>query len=144
MVRRGQEGAALLYALTFATLLVVLTTVFVATVSQTMARVRAARRNLQALNLAEAGVERAVYALLKTKGTYLGETGSRLDEGAFSVSVAPMTDRPSVYRIASTGLFPVHARGAQRTVHVTVEFDPAAAQAVTIARREAAVPRPRR
>ena len=141
MVRRRQEGAALLYVLTFVTLLVVLTTIFVATVCQTMARVHEARRKLQALNVAEAGVERAIYALLKSKGTYRGEAGSRLDEGAFSVSVSPAEGQASAYRIASTGVFPAHARGARRTVHATVKLASGAAYPVTIVRWKARAPR---
>lgn len=144
MVRRRQEGAALLYVLTFVTLLVVLTTIFVATVCQTMARVHGSRRKLQALNVAEAGVERAIYALVKSKGTYRGVAGSRLDEGAFSVHVRPVDGQASAYRISSTGVFPVHVRGARRTVHVTISFDPETAYPVTIARWEALATRPQR
>ncbi|MCX7919605.1 MAG: hypothetical protein N3A72_08385, partial [bacterium] len=48
-----------------------------------------AYHNLQALNLAEAGIEKAIFELTRTNGVYSGEKNTQLGNGFFSVTVKP-------------------------------------------------------
>lgn len=59
---------------------------------------------LKALNLAEAGVDRAVSSLNATAGSYTGDSEVVIGDGSVSVSVAPKT--ANIYVITSTGYYP--------------------------------------
>lgn len=55
-----------------------------------------------AFNLAEAGVEKALYELSKSESNYQGETETLLGNGTFSVSLKPL-DSAGQVEILSTG-----------------------------------------
>ncbi len=78
----------------------------------------------QALALAEAGVDKAVYEL-NQNASYAGETGTALGNGTFSTSVTPVSGNP--VRITSTGYVPSSVSPvARRTVVVTASVGTAA------------------
>lgn len=58
--------------------------------------------NEVAFNLAEAGVEKALYELSKPESNYQGETETLLENGTFSVMVKPL-DSTGQVEILSTG-----------------------------------------
>ncbi|MCL5783884.1 MAG: hypothetical protein M1142_00815 [Patescibacteria group bacterium] len=74
---------------------------------------------IQALNLAEAGVDKAVASLNATGGSYIGETETALGPGTFSVKVT--TPNSSTKFIEATGYIPSKAKAkASRTVKISV------------------------
>ena len=120
MRRQRHEGVALLYMLAFMVLLGTLTTIFVATLSRTRAQVQAGRRGLHALNLAEAGLARAISELVKSKGSYSGEKETPFGEGAFSVAVSPARGQNLTYMVSCTGVSPHDKRGTRHAASATV------------------------
>lgn len=71
------------------------------------------------LNLAEAGVDKALASLNKTGGSYTGETETVLGSGSLSVSITSST--PNTKIIESTGYIPSKENAkVKRTVKMTV------------------------
>lgn len=79
--------------------------------------------NAQALALAEAGVDEAVYQLNQNTD-YTGETDSALGPGTFTVTVSTVNE--STKQVTVTGFVPNSAHPlAQRTVHVNIGINAA-------------------
>lgn len=71
----------------------------------------------QALNLAEAGVDKAITSLNKTGGNYVGETETMIGPGSFSVVVT--SPNPNTKIIESTGYIPSKTNPkAKRTIKI--------------------------
>jgi Tfp pilus assembly protein PilX len=81
-----ERGMALLLVLVLMTLMVGMAALFVADFGRTRRQLSRARHQLEAFNLAEAGVDKAVWELGRNAG-YPGESGTRLGKGTFSVAV---------------------------------------------------------
>jgi hypothetical protein len=77
-----------------------------------------------AMNLADAGLEKAVASLRIDPG-YAGEEGSRLGEGVFSVTATAGT-QPGLWQIVSTGTFRPNGRSfhAKARVVADLQLDP--------------------
>jgi uncharacterized protein YraI len=112
----GRRGSTLAAALALAFLVFVITTVSLARVAATIARVNLRHQQANALFLAEAGVRKAAHELMANRA-YTGERGTRLPTGSFDVSVSKAGGG---YTVTSTGRaaspFPHKARTTVRAV----------------------------
>ncbi|MFC1546472.1 hypothetical protein ACFL4O_02005 [bacterium] len=63
-----------------------------------------AKKNLKTLNIAEAGINKAIQQIIESVGVYSGETDTPLGDGVYSVVVSTITS--SLYQIVSTGHIP--------------------------------------
>lgn len=102
--RTNQSGQILIISLIFMTVMLVLSGGLLNYVQQ---NTKIARRSLaaqQSLGLADAAIDKAIYQLNASGGTYPGETGTTLNTGAFDVSVTNIS--ASVKEIAATGYAP--------------------------------------
>lgn len=76
----------------------------------------------QALNLAEAGVDKAVASLNASAGSYSGELETPLGNGSFSVVINSHT--PTLVSLSSTGYIPSKSQAkAKRTVNVQASIN---------------------
>lgn len=72
---------------------------------------------IQATNLAEAGIDKAVASLNASAGVYNGESETQFGPGSYSVSVASLT--PSTILVSATGYIPNAAKPiAKKTVKI--------------------------
>lgn len=76
-------------------------------------------QNMQATNLAEAGIDKAVASLNATAGSYTGESNTSLGAGTFTTKVTPI-DSQSM-QITSTGYIPNKTKPvAQKTIQIEI------------------------
>lgn len=87
MLKINQEGSGLLTILVFISILLILLGVLLSKLENEFALGTVTYHNTQALNLAEAGVEKAIYELSRTNGNYTGEKNTGLGSGKFTVTV---------------------------------------------------------
>lgn len=97
--RSSREGAALFAVVVYVGIVGLLGAAFVAGVNRAVDQAQRQETLGTCRLLAEAGVEKAI-AALQTDPAYLGETGTPLGDGAFTVTVEPAG---GAYRIVSTG-----------------------------------------
>lgn len=116
-----ERGAALLFVLGLMALMVGMAALFVADFGRSRRQLSWARHQLEAFNLAEAGVDKAVWELGRNAG-YSGESGTRLGKGTFSVAVRMAGGRTTV---VSTGI--ASPTGVERA-RATVQAQLAAAE----------------
>ncbi|MDZ4861185.1 MAG: hypothetical protein SGI88_19610 [Candidatus Hydrogenedentes bacterium] len=114
--RRNDRGSALLVALVLTIILTSLVGGFIMMLNTSMSASNRAARMQVSMQLAEAGIDKAV-AMLRSDIAYAGERDTPLGEGAFSVEVVRLeTDRR--VRVVST------ASLAPNGAHVTrIEAD---------------------
>jgi hypothetical protein len=86
-LKLNQSGSGLITVLVFVSLLVILLGLLLNKLENEFALGTVAYHNSQALNLAEAGVEKAIYELNRTNGNYTGEKNTNLGAGKFTVTV---------------------------------------------------------
>jgi len=112
--RRGQRGAAVAYALALVLLLGIISTLVFAAAAANLGVARKAHSDLVLLNLAEAGVDKAI-CRLASDGDYAGEQSTPFGPGSFSVSVAREADGRT-YVVTSTGFVVFGDRMRSKTV----------------------------
>ena len=100
-LKLNQQGAGLIVVMVFISLLLILLGLLLTKLENEFASGAVAYHNLQALNLAEAGVEKAIYELNRTSRTYTGEKNSNLGPGKFTVYVK---SAKGGYQITSIGV----------------------------------------
>lgn len=83
-----QQGQVLIISVIFFTVILVLVAALMQFVTQNTRAGRIALAQEQALQLADAGIDKALFRLNATAGTYTGETGTVLGSGTFDVNVA--------------------------------------------------------
>lgn len=88
---------------------------------RTRARSTESVRHTVCLNLAEAGIDKALVELRRYPA-YVGESGTELGEGRFSVEVLPGA-APGAYRVVSTAVLD-EARPTQTRIAALVRFSP--------------------
>lgn len=116
-----RRGFILLFAIVVGAALFAVTTALIGSVSASVRLERHRHHATDALMLAEAGLEKAVYELNQSP-SYLGENDTPLGNGTFSVSVSVVN--PSTKRLTSTGYIPNDTNPvAQKTVTATVSVD---------------------
>lgn len=98
------KGQVLILSLIFMLIILVLTGLLLGFVFQNVNATRRAVAKEQAIQLADAGVDKAVYELNQTAGVYVGETGTALATGEFDVAVATISG--SVREVTATGYVP--------------------------------------
>ena len=98
------QGQILILSLIFMLIILIVTGVLLGLVFQNVHATRRAIAKEQALQLADAGADKAVYELNQTAGAYTGETGTTLGTGDFDVSV--QTISISVREVTATGYVP--------------------------------------
>lgn len=117
----NEKGQIIIIAIVF---LAILTTMSAALVSYTFTQVQASKQSYlqgQALYLAEAGFDKALYALNQNPN-YAGETDTALGEGVFTVEVTGIDANNK--RITSTGYIPNSSNPKQtRIVRGNVNID---------------------
>lgn len=101
---RGQLGQVIIFSLIFMVVILVVVGALLGFVSQNVVATRKALAKEQALQLADAGIDKAVWQLNQTAGAYAGETDSLLATGVFDVSVTNISG--SLKEITSTGYVP--------------------------------------
>ncbi|GMV90677.1 MAG: hypothetical protein AMXMBFR82_04550 [Candidatus Hydrogenedentota bacterium] len=115
----GREGMALLLALGVMVALSIIATVLVSSFHQSLDRANDRETEIQALYIAEAGIELALYQLQKGSGFSSGGSEVPFGSGAFSVVVTPASE--GRFLVESTGS--AHADSSIRaTVSVEAEI----------------------
>ena len=99
-IKLGQQGAGLVMVLVFISFLLILLGLLLNKLENEFASGTITYHNLQALNLAEAGIEKAIYELNRTNGAYTGEKNTNFGNGNFTVTVKLVTGG---YLITSIG-----------------------------------------
>jgi len=89
MSRSRSNGMALLLVLGFLSVLMIASGAVFTYLNKTMSRATTIQNQQICLNLAEAGVEKAVAELAAGRLDYRGENHTPLGEGSFSVEVVP-------------------------------------------------------
>ena len=99
--RRGEPGFALVVALAYLLLISMFATAFLRMVRINMADAFNEEARIEAITMAQAGLEKAV-AELRRDPTYRGEKDTPLGDGAFTVRVEPLAEAGR-YRVIARG-----------------------------------------
>lgn len=97
------EGVALLLTLGFLVVLVLFTSVFLASLNRAMTQQTVAERDQRGMAIAEGGLDKALVELRRAPDTYAGEENTPLGSGAFTVAVT-RDGEPGLYRIVAAGV----------------------------------------
>lgn len=106
--RQREQGFALVIVLAYLLLLSLFATAFLRTVRMNMADAFNGEAQIEAANLAQAGVEKAL-AELRRDPAYRGESDTSLGDGRFTVRVEPLAEAGR-YRVTAQG----HGEAPQR------------------------------
>lgn len=121
-MKNKQSGQILIIAVVFLFVMLVLGGALFSFIGQNVNATRREFAKEQALQLAEAGIERAVWQLNETAGGYGGESGTSLVSGAFDVEVSSLGGSRKL--IKSIGYVPSKTDPiAQRELRVEVTID---------------------
>ena len=115
---RRERGFALVIALAYLLILSLFAVAFLRLVRLNMADAFNEEARIEAINLAQAGIEKAV-AELRRDSTYRGETNTWLGDGFFRVAVEFLEERGN-YRVVSTGRGEAPQR---RFAHASLTFE---------------------
>ncbi len=114
-----QRGQVLIISLIFMVVIMVLAVGLLGFVFQNVAATRNALAKEQALQVADAGIDKAIFKLNQTAGAYMGETDAVLGTGVFDVAVSVITSNRR--EITSSGYVPDKSNPrAKKTVKVEV------------------------
>src|SRR5688500_16259335 len=83
----NEKGQILVFAIGILLVIIIMTVLLISNAFTYSASSKYSTESLQAMNLAEAGIDRAVAALNKTAGSYNGESETVLGNGSYSVTV---------------------------------------------------------
>ncbi len=115
--KQSQQGAVLAMMLVILVLLMILTNVVITRYLSELSMGNQSYRKYQSLNIAEAGIQKAIYELNRTSGNYQGEKNTGFSNGKFSIEIHPS---PSAnYQVRVTGIALLQSRYIQKTVIVT-------------------------
>lgn len=99
--KRQKQGFALVVALAYLLLISMFATAFLRMVRMNMADAFNEEARIEATNMAQAGIEKAVAELRRDPG-YRGETDTPLGDGSFTVRVEPSAEAGR-YRLVARG-----------------------------------------
>lgn len=102
--KNSSPGQILIIVLLFFLVVLVIAGALLGLVFQNVRGTRLGLTGEQAMQLAEAGVDRAIWQLNETTGAYTGETGTVLGAGVFDVAVTTLSS--SLKEITATGYVP--------------------------------------
>jgi len=97
----AREGSALLVVVCYLAAITIFASTFLSFLNRTVSDQRRTEIKQVTLNIAEAGVDKALAELRTRPADYRGETNISVGKGSFSVEVEP-GDRRGEYRIIST------------------------------------------
>jgi len=117
-MKNSQSGQIIIIALTFMVVLVFLAGALLGFVGQNVLGTRGAVAGEQALQLADAGIDKAIWELNDTAGSYTGETGTVLGAGVFDVTVTNVSS--SIKEITAIGYVP-NKSNPRKTVELKVQ-----------------------
>lgn len=118
-MKLNQKGAAFALALIVLTVVLVVAVVLATNSFTYKQNSRYSLDNLEATNLAEAGIDKAVATLNATGGNYNGETSTDLGDGEFSVVITNVDQNTKI--VESTGYIPNKENPkSKKTVAITV------------------------
>ncbi|MDP3741453.1 MAG: hypothetical protein Q8R08_03980 [bacterium] len=103
MIRKN-KGQVIIISLMFMLIILSLAAALFGYVFQNVSATRRAVAKEQALQLADAGIDKAVYELNQSAGGYTGESGTVLGTGVFDVTVQVISN--SVREVTATGYAP--------------------------------------
>lgn len=117
-----QNGQILIIALIFMVIILVAVVILLGFVGQNVQGTRRGLAREQALQIADAGVDKGVWRLNQTAGAYTGEADTAFANGVFDVSVAAIS--PTVREITATAYVPdkINITGT-KTVKVRVQIN---------------------
>lgn len=98
------QGQVIILSLIFMLVILVSTAALLGYVFQNVNATRRALAKEQAIQLADAGVDKAVYELNQSAGAYTGESGTALGTGDFDVSVQTISG--NIREVTATGYVP--------------------------------------
>lgn len=120
--RAGSRGAALIAAMMYLSALTLFAAGFLSMIHVNLRTAGEAEARQVAMNLAEAGIDRALAGLRADPAGYRGEQDTPLGPGTFSVEVEPLAE-PNAYAIRASGSGPFPSRrqsSARVTARVTL------------------------
>lgn len=103
-MRQNQQGQSLILALIALTVIILGVLTLISSSYTVKQNSRYTLDTLDAANLAEAGIDKAVATLNSTGGSYNGESETQLGSGSYSVTVTSQS--PTTIQIQSTGYIP--------------------------------------
>ncbi len=120
---KNKNGQAIIVAIVLVSVVLILSSSLFSRVSNFMNFSAASIVNEQAINLAEAGIEKALWQLNQTAGAYTGEADTSLgSSGTFTVTIAD--NSPNLKTITATGFVPDSTKPkSKRTIKVEAAID---------------------
>lgn len=116
-----KRGSALMLTVVALLIVAAFSTALLMNFHRTRARSTESVRHTVCLNLAEAGIDKALVELRRYPA-YVGESGTELGDGRFNVEVSAGS-APSAYRVVSTAILD-QARPTQTRITALVRFSP--------------------
>ncbi len=116
-----QRGFAVAYVLIIMILLAMISTSVFVVIAGNLLAVRRAHTRQLALNIAEAGVAKAIYELTRNP-SYSGETRTPFNPGEFSIEVTPQAGS-RVFSVTSTALLTVGDKEYRRSISAGVRME---------------------
>ncbi len=117
--KNTQSGYILVLALIVLTLVLINSLVLISRALNFSQSSKYSLESVQAINLAEAGIDKAVATLNKTAGSYTGETDVSLGDGTYTIKVIPVDSTTSI--VESTGYVPNSTNPkSKRTISIKV------------------------
>jgi Tfp pilus assembly protein PilX len=120
---RTSKGTALFNALVFLTVLVIIGLSIATLTLGGFKFIARSHKSTQALNIAEAGIDKALYEINKPSSTYTSETNTPFGNGTFSVQITNGSE-PNTKVITSTGYIPNNTSPElERTIRVVAKAE---------------------
>ncbi len=93
MISKGEQGSFYILSAMICTILAILSCMLISNISSEYLKCKQMEERLIAFNLAEAGIEKAIWKLKKDGSNYKGEEDTHLGRGIFSVKLEEKDDR---------------------------------------------------
>ncbi len=118
---KNQRSYALMNALVFLTILTIMAIALINLTLSGFKYINQSHTSVQAQDIAEGGIYKALYELNQPNSTYTDETDTPLGNGTFTVQVSPDPNNPNYKIITSTGYIPNSASyRMKKTIRVTI------------------------
>jgi Tfp pilus assembly protein PilX len=118
---RTQRGVAVLYVLVLIILLAIVSTTVFAAAAANLGMVRRAHADRLLLNVADAGIDKAVYEIANDP-EYSGEQNTSFASARFSINIAREGETPT-YRITSTAFLILGDKERSSTICAGVRME---------------------
>lgn len=119
---KNKKSSALLNTIVFLSILTIIGLAIASLTLMGFKYISRAHKGAQALNIAEAGIDKALYELNKPDSVYKGEDDTPLDDGTFSIRVEDGAENTKI--ITSTGYIPTSTNyEIKKTVKVVAKAE---------------------